>query len=720
VSSSTFSEQWYIVSDLKLGLLPSVDVQKRVIRNSVVYILTEPYSQKYFQVSQGVYELLARLTPRKTVDEIWNQFIDSNPDKAPGQEEVIKILSQLHHANLLYVYSVPDSGGIFAREQKKKKKELWNKFLTFLFIKIPIWNPNGWLDRVKTLAKPLLSIWGLLIWLSVVIAAVLSIIPKGEQLLEQSQGLLALENIIWLYICLASLKILHELAHSLVCKYYGGDVHTLGIMFLIFVPLPYMDATSSWSFRQRKQRVLVSSAGMITELFLGAIAALIWSNTGSGLIHSLAFNVMLIGTVSSLVFNGNPLLRYDAYYILSDMIDIPNLSQKSTKYWYYLVQNYLMGSNSAVSPALDKNEKMWFLGYGFLSFFYRLFITIAVTLIVLDQYFILGVLAFLVSLWIWVIQPSWKLFEYLLSAATSHYRLRAIGVTFGFFGVLLLVISQIPYTNSTTTPGVIEAVEYKTINSSVGGYLDKIYAKSGSFVKQNDPIAKLKNFDLETEIVLTTQLLNENKLLLRKTLWDSLVDMEPVKEQVLRLEERLGDLKKRQEDLNIYANISGVWVAPNIHQKINTWFTRGEKIGELVSNKQFRFTAVVSQDQAKEVFGKSYKNVSLRLYGQADKTIDIDRSSLVLIPVQRDRLASAALGYSGGGNVATSLNDDKKTLEGFFEIRVLLKSIDVKDKLTLMHGQSGKLKISFEPEPIWDQFSKWLQQLLQTRYGLTI
>ena len=161
---------------------------------------------------------------------------------------------------------------------------------------------------------------------------------------SQSQGLLAPSNLVYLYLCLIVLKVFHELGHAAMTKRFGGEVHVMGVMFLVFTPLPYMDASASWAFRNKWHRILVGSAGMIVELFFASIAAWFWVYSGEGAVKSIAFNVMMIGSISSLFFNGNPLTRLDSYYILSDWLEIPNLGERAKKQWFFCIEKFFFGT----------------------------------------------------------------------------------------------------------------------------------------------------------------------------------------------------------------------------------------------------------------------------------------------------------------------------------------------------------------------------------------
>lgn len=147
-----------------------------------------------------------------------------------------------------------------------------------------------------------------------------------------------------------AMKTVHELAHRLAVKRWGGEVHEMGIVFLLLMPIPYVDASSAWAFANKYQRILVGAADILAELVIAAFAMLIFFFVEPGVVTDFAYTAILLGTVSTVLFNGNPLLRFDAYYVLADAIEIPNLAPRASRYWGYRVQRYAFGIKDARSP----------------------------------------------------------------------------------------------------------------------------------------------------------------------------------------------------------------------------------------------------------------------------------------------------------------------------------------------------------------------------------
>ena len=415
MNDNIYSESWHVVSELKVSLLYSIDIHKQYYRGTTWYVLNDKYSNKFFKVTPEAYKFLSKLNIKRSVEDIWHEYLKTNPDIAPTQDEIVNLLSQLHGNDLLYFKDRADSENMFERVVDKKNKEIRSKIASFLFIKIPLWNPNDWLERIKPFIDIFFSKTLLLVWL-VFFGYTLKLIAENfDAFFDQTQGVLAADNIVFLYISLVILKVFLELGHVMMVKKFGGNVTTVGVMFIVFTPLPFMDASSSWAFTSKYQRALVGAAGMMVELFVAFICAIIWINTGEGALNSIAFNIMIIGSVSSLVFNGNPLLKFDSYYILSDLLEIPNLYQNAKDQCFFWVKKYIFKLKDINSPSNSKKESFWLASYAVLSMIYKFMVAILIAIFVADQWFLFGVIVISISIFIWIIKPIYSFIKYLFN-----------------------------------------------------------------------------------------------------------------------------------------------------------------------------------------------------------------------------------------------------------------------------------------------------------------
>ena len=711
-----FSDSWHIVSDLKVSLLHNVTVQKQYFRGEKWYVIKDAFNNKFFRIKPEAYQFVMRLTTLKSVEEIWEAYLLAYPDVAPTQEEVVTLLSQLHINNLLYFKNNPHNDDIFERHLEQKQKIFQGKLTNFLFIKVPIFDPEVFLRSVQPLTNAIFSLKGFILWLVVVVYGVKIVIENSSSVVQQAQGILAPGNFIFLYMALFLLKVLHEFGHAMMCKKFGGPVHTIGIMFLVFTPLPYMDASSSWSFRNKWHRTLVGSAGMIIELFIAAIAAVVWANTGEGLIHSMSFNLMVIGSVSSLLFNANPLLKFDAYYMLSDMLEIPNLYQRSKEQVYYFAEKYIFDVEESHAPSNSDKEAFWLVFYAITSAFYRLLVSIAIAVFVADQMLIVGIFVALMSFYVWVIKPSYSFIVYLFSSPNlNKNRYRAVSISSMVFFVLILLIYMIPISHNINAPGIIYAKNFTTVYTPNEGYLETLHKKSGDSVEKGDLVVTMRSHELDLDINLIQGKLKET-LALELKAQNDIADLKPLKARIKLLHKKLSWYNQQKKSLMIYAQISGRWVAPQLPSLHKSLLKNRIALGSIVPQEAFKFIAVVSQEKAFDLFRERQLKGNVKLDGVAQKTIEL--TNIQVIPYEKHQLPSAALGWVGGGDIQVAQDDASgtKSIEAFFEIRADITKGENNPKL--LHDRTGHLRIVLPDVPLGEQMVKYFQQLMQKRYQL--
>jgi putative peptide zinc metalloprotease protein len=717
MSSAVFSDSWFRIANARVSLLSSARVNEHVFRGKTWYVVQDTYSHRFFRMTPEAYKFIAALTPERTVEEVWLDFIARHPDQAPGQDEIVRVLSQLHMSNLLYSADAPDTHSVFTRAQRQKRRELQGKLMSFLYVRIYLWDPDRWLDRCRTLINWMTSPLAFALWLLVVLIGATTAIGHWDALSDKSQGLFSVSNLPWLFISLSLMKLVHETAHAFVCKRYGGRVHAFGIMFLILTPMPYVDMGSTWAFKNRFHRALVGAAGMMSELFMAALAVVIWAKTSPGLINSLAFNLMVVGSVSSLVFNGNPVMRFDAYYIFADLIDIPNLYQKAQQQWLYFGDRYLLGSTNAESPAADRREWWWFTGYGLAAFVYRMSVTFGIVLFVLDQWFLVGVVMACITAATMVGMPATKLIRHLRGPKVQRNRRRAMAVSAVILLTVLGVGQFVPFPYSIRAHGILQAHQSTIIHPISEGILVKLYARNGDLVKSGSVLAVLSNPDLEYDYELASQQHRETEMLLRQAVFRSPADVAPMERRLAVLERQMAELAKLREQLTIRAPHDGEWVAPGLNERDGSWISRGQALGEVVKGDQYRFVAVVQQEQADELFKHRFEGAQFRLSGQAETTVPVSR--MTLIPFQRERLSSSALGIMGGGEIAVRPTDQsgQAAAESFYELHAAVPK-QVPSELYALHGLSGVLRIPLPGKPLFWQAHKAVMQLFQRRYGI--
>jgi len=717
MSDNLYSESWHIVSELKVSLLNSIDIHKQYYRGKTWYVLNDKYSSKFFKVTPEAYKFLSKLTIEKSVEEIWHEYIKLFPDIAPTQDEIVNLLSQLHGNDLLYFKHRADSENMFKRVVENKNKEIKGKLASFLFIKIPLWNPNDWLERIKPFIEIFFTKPLLIIWIILFINTLKLIAENFESFSDQTYGVLAPSNIVFLYISLVILKVFHELGHVMMVKKFGGNVTTIGIMFIIFTPLPYMDASSSWAFKNKYQRALVGAAGMMVELFIAFICAIIWVNTGEGAINSIAFNIMIIGSISSLVFNGNPLLKFDSYFILSDLLEIPNLYQNSRDQCYFWAKKYLFNLTNITSPSNSNKESFWLALYAIASLIYKFMVAILIAIFIADQWFLLGLLVISISVFIWIIKPIYSFIKYLLKDNELRgKRFNAIAISLSFLLFIITAIGFTPIKDSIRASGIVQPNSLVNIYSFSDGLVTDIYIDNVKKVKKGDLILKLENKSLDFEIEQTKAMIIETEALKLKASQTNIANLKPIEKRLILLDEKLKFLNEKKENLLVKAPKDGLFVADNIEKLRNRLIKRREYIGKIIDNDKSQFIAVVPQEKSSELFNSELFDSEIKLIGIPSKTIDVE--TLVVIPHQQNILPSAVLGFRGGGDIAVLESDEKglKSKESFFKVIAQIKND--KENPLLYENRSGVLRIETTPKTVFTQSIRFIRQLLQKRYQI--
>lgn len=716
MAEGTFSESWYRIAGQRICLRPGIKVRRQNFRGERWFVLEDPFSNQFFRLRPAGYEFVARLRRDRTVQEAWQECVDRFPDDAPGQEAVIQLLSQLYHANLLQYDLATDSAQLFERYRKRRQREIGFGFLNVMFMRFPLLDPDRFLVRTLPVMGRLISLPGLILWLVVVGAGLKTVADNWPALWEQTQSVLAPGNLFLLYVGLVLVKGLHEFGHAYFCRKFGGEVHVMGIMLMVFTPIPYVDATSSWSFRSKWKRILVGAAGVIVELFVAAVAVMIWARTGPGTLHSLTYNLMFVASVSTLIFNINPLLRFDGYYILSDVVEIPNLHQQALMQLRFLFERYLFGVKKAESPAETRRKGVWLTVFGVASLVYRVVVFSGILLFVADRFLIIGLVMAAVCLISWVTVPVFKFVNYLASSPQlDRVRRRAIGVTAGLLLALIVLLQVVPFPRHFRAPGVVRASERTQIVAGTAGHLAEVIAKPGSHVVRGQPLLRMTNHELELELAGTRQRAAEVKARLLRAMEKESADVAPLAGVQKAVRARLAKLEADAANLLIPARHDGIWVAPGIEDHVGQWLPRGAGLGLLINPGGFEFAVTVRQDDANALFDQGIRGAGVRLFGDAGTELPV--RDLRIVPGEQRQLPSAALGWLRGGEVAVAVDDKQGTTaaQPFFEV---IAQFGKTGDVVLLDGSSGRIRFDLPAEPLLPRWLRRLRQLLQKRYRI--
>jgi putative peptide zinc metalloprotease protein len=710
----TFSDSWHRVAKVRVALRASVRAHRQMFRGQEWMVLRDALTTDWFRITAEAWRFVSRLSTRRTVEEVWMEMVERDSDAALSQEEVVQLLGHLNLSNLLIFDRSGAGASLFERYKKRTAKERRALWMGFLSIRIPLIDPDRVLRAAMPLIRLCLSPMGALIYLLLLAVAGKTLIDHSDALFSQGAGLLAPSNLGLLYVGFVIAKVIHELGHAAVCRYFGGEVHKFGVMLLIFAPLPYVDATASWGFRKRGERLLTGSAGVLAELAVAAVAALVWAHTAPGAINAIAYNVIFVASVSSLLFNLNPLLRFDGYHMLVDLIDIPNLFQRSREQLKYLAERYLFVLPKA-QPAARTASEAWLLPiYGVLSLVYWLMLMSTIVFFIAEQYLDLGVLLAWVLAFTVIVVPLFKFLRYLFtSPKLTHRRMRTTGITAALVALIVGPLILWPMPDRVRASGVVEAVQYRQLNSEATGEITEILARPGDSVQSGQPLIRLSSisldFDLQAAREQREQLLAQE---LRATA-QTVADLEPLRRQREAVESMIAELERQRAALIVRAPIAGVWSAPDLELARGRWVGRGASLGSIVDPALWRFVAVLPQ-VATHVFDNDVVAAEIRLKGE--EHLNLLARDVRLVPFETGVLPSRALGFSGGGDIAVAPGDQKgvTAAEPFYRIYANFAGSD--PGAVLMHGRLGMLRLTLSDMPLLLQWERGIRQFLQRRF----
>lgn len=710
-----FHESWYQIAGQRIFLRASVEVIRQMYRGRPWYVLHDPFSNQFFRIRAPAYAFIARLGMSQTVEQAWNWMLENSPADAPSQSEIVDLLAQLYHANLLHYQSAPDSGKIFERFRKRQANLAKSTFLNVMFARVPLWDPNHLLNRLQPLIRFLISPVGLAAWIIMIGLGIKTVLDNFAALKIQSDGILAAENIPLLYLGVLLIKLIHEFGHAFAVRRFGGEVHALGVMLMLFTPLPYTDATAAWAFRNKWHRIFVGAAGMVFELFFASIAVLVWANTGEGTLHSLAYNMMFTASVSTVVFNINPLLRYDGYYMLADLVDLPNLQQQAMRQLTYALERWGFGRKDAVPPATTGKEG-WFLGlYAVASSSYRIFVFSGILVLVSQKILLVALIMAIYFSITWLGTPVARFVRYLSSSPDlARVRGAAVRRTVIAAAVLLLILNYVPFPYGFTAPGIVKAVDHNLAVNSTAGRVVVLDKASGSLVRKGDTLLTLESVELVKERAETEALLRETQSALSHAITKAQADIEPMKRRQEAYEQRLRRLDQQTANLRVRAEIPGVWVAPDVDDFVGRWLPRGSPLGQIIDADGFYFAAVVSQREISELTALGKSRAELRLAGRSGCRLEV--AGYKVIPMEQTQLPSMALGIPGGGEIAVKMDSSgTRTAEPFYEVRAL---ITPDPDVMLLQGRRGRIRFALGRKPLLWQGWRKMRQLVQKHYQI--
>jgi putative peptide zinc metalloprotease protein len=473
------------------------------------WVVKEPVGLNYFRFQDEEYAILNMINGYRSLDEIKEKFEEEFPPQKITLEELQQFLGMLHRSGLI-VAAVPGQGRqLRERRDERRRKEILGAMTNVLCIRFKGIDPERiltWLyPKVKWFFSTFVFACCMLLSLSA-LSLVLIEFDEFRLKLPGFRDFFSPTNAVFLAITLGITKVLHEFGHGLTCKHFGGECHEMGIMILVLTPCLYCNVSDSWMLPSKWHRAAIGAAGIYVEVTLAAMSTFIWWFTEPGLLHYLCLNIMFISSVSTILFNANPLLRYDGYYILSDLVEIPNLRQKATSILGRKMGQWFLGLEPTEDPFLPERNQAFFALYTVAAVMYRWFIMASILFFlykVFEPYGlkILGQGIAAMAIYGLVFQPLHKLYKFFSVPGRIHkVKKPRMYATLAGLGAIVAAFVYVPLPHSVFCPLEIQVRDAANVYVTVPGTLEEIKFQPGHVVAKGAELAKLDSVELEQEI----------------------------------------------------------------------------------------------------------------------------------------------------------------------------------------------------------------------------
>jgi len=472
-----------------------LEIVPQYYRGELTYMAKDPVTLDYYRLGEEEYVVVKCFQRGMGVEQTQQEVKRLTGAEIPTME-IYKFASQLQNSNLLKSKGMEDVRRLARNKRLRRAQKLKQVLSNYLFITIPLWDPDRVLNRLLPYFRKLLNYFWLSVWVVVAGAALWIIVDNFSVLVTDAFSLLGGWNLLILSIVLFTVKFVHEMGHALTCKHFGGEVHAIGPALLIFQPMMFTDASDAWLFPSKWDRILVTAAGIIVEIFLASVAAIVWITSEPGMVKQVAYTMMMVCSISTVMFNANPLLRFDGYYVLSDLLEIPNLRIKTGRYLSYLFDRYFLGIKTE-RPAVEHQAQGVFLTYGIARFCYRLILVVSIGFILYSIFEPLGIFMWLTTFYGMILGPVWKRGRNL----ARQYRTGGVRVRYLFIVAATIAAGValwfVPIDYTVQAPCVVAPTRLSHVRTSVPGRVAEVLVCEGDEVKAGAPLVRMENPEVD-------------------------------------------------------------------------------------------------------------------------------------------------------------------------------------------------------------------------------
>jgi len=680
------------LGEARVELRRDVEVSRHVFRGEVAYVIQDPLTFQSHRFSVGDYYVLTNLSVDRTLSECFERLVASGRLDEDDEERFYTfVLSQ--HRNGFLKLPISDESTLYQRYLAKAEQRRSGRAMSFLFWQIPLWNPDRFLSRTLRFARPFFTRGAFALWCALIAAALYVLTKHWAEFQRPVADIFSGSNLPLLWTTLVVLKVAHEFGHAYACKRFGGHVPEMGVYLILCTPCAFVDTSAAWGFTRKRERLAVNLAGMYVEIAIAAIALLCWSVATPGVGRECLHNVVILASVVTIGFNINPLMRYDGYYALADLIEIPNLRARSQAYATAVLKRGLFGV-PVPNPPKALGMRLWLFSFGVFSALYKIVLVLGISMAIALKFPIGGLLLAGVYGGKELVRLVKKTIPYLwFSDEVARVRLRAILCSVLFAGALPLAVAGIPVPSSIKPQAVVMGGVETVRRAEVSGFLLDVPARPGDVVAPGDDLVRLSEPDKAANLEMARARLDGARL--RQRVW-AFADRAAAAEEEQRIAALVREVEHLEADLaklTIRAPEHGLVVDCLDANERGRFVRRGEPVATVVRGAP-TVRALVDQEGLASTRPEVGLEVEFRAPHRPERVF---RGRIAAVrPVGSRALDQDFLDHLD----LTEFSLHPVTREASrsqFEITIAL---DETARLELRHGMTGRVRLVGEAEPI--------------------
>ncbi|MFM8635313.1 MAG: HlyD family efflux transporter periplasmic adaptor subunit [Planctomycetia bacterium] len=724
-----------------IGLKRRGDIvtNRQVYQGQAWYVVKDPISLHYFRFRPEEYALLDMLDGKASLEQLKDRFEAKFPPRRITSDELARFVATLHRSGLV----IGDRPGQGPQLFERRRQRIWKEWMAWLSnilaMRFRGIDPDRLLERLDPWFGWLFSPPAIMAAMALAASALLLVLVNFGDFrskLPEFHQFFAAGNWLYLGIALGVTKIIHEFGHGLSCKHYGGECHEMGMMLLVLTPCLYCDVSDSWMLPNKWKRAAIGAAGMYVEVIIASIATWLWWYSHPGFFNKVCLDVMFVSSVSTILFNANPLLRYDGYYILSDILEIPNLRQKATTILGRMASRYCLGIKQPEDPFLPQRRRGLFALYAVASSLYSWFVTLSIFLFTWSVFKpyrleVIGQVLAASALWGLVIRPLQGMIRFLkVPGRRDEVKTVNVAVTAAVAAVVAGAIALIPLPQRVWSAAEIRPRGEETVYVTVPGRVESLAVKPGDRVEKGAELARLSSIDLDLAIAEL-----EGKAADYRTRLDSLIrerftdqaagrEIGTVEEALKSVEEQLAKKRRDRTELVLTAPRGGIvlpapgvehkadpsgklpaWSGNALHpQNIGAVYTPGTVLCMVGEPKVFE--AVIVVDQTEVEFIRPGQRIDLKIDAFPWQTFS---GTVDVISESRIENGSERLSVKAGGDVPTETDESGREvpISASYELMMTLPGDDPRME-EVTPGMRGTARIRVGSRTV----GQWLLRLV--------